>query len=88
MSQETIDLTAAVEFERARRLAGALGAFDRIVSWLTSSTMPKRLHRAEDGLWPRLLELGCALVSLWAAHRLLTQTPAIVVHWRGRYRWT
>jgi len=86
VSHETIDLTAAVESERARRLAGARGAFDRIVSWLTSSVMPKRLHRAEDDLWSRLLGLGCALVSLWAAQRLPTRTPSIVVHWRGRYR--
>jgi hypothetical protein len=73
---QIIDLRANVDRERARSVAAARQSFEDTLSWLIGKDSPTALHRVDDELWPRLMALGAALVSVWLAFSLPRAVPA------------
>ncbi len=85
MPAETIDLRAHVERERARSETAARQSFEDTLSWLIGEESPASLHAVDSELWPRLMALGAALVSVWLAHSLPREVPASFRHGRAWY---
>ena len=64
-----VDSTADVESKLALARQTVDNQYQALLSWLLAPGDPRRLVEVEQGLHPRLLKLGAALLALWLAHR-------------------
>lgn len=69
------DLSVPVESIRAECTANARSCFEDCLAWVLGPAQALYVHEASEGLFGRLMALGCALMALWLAMRVPTTVP-------------
>ena len=80
-----IDLRTEIEIKIEQLQMDCKRSFEDILEWLINSSRPEHVHEVEDGLWLRLLALGCQLITLWTVCRLPSGAIRILHRKGGRY---
>lgn len=84
MPQESIDLGDLVESVRAKCANDAYSSFEEVRAWVVGPAQALAVHDVDRELLPRMFALACALMALWAAHRMPLAVPATM---RDRGGW-